>query len=67
MLHAVYRGPAHGYYGGVRLLRALCFKFHDHCRARGLPLHGRGRVWNMSPATSSASVLNPRFLSEMAC
>ena len=32
----------HGYYGGVRLLRALCYKFHGYCAARGVPLHERG-------------------------
>ena len=36
------RTKAHGYYGGVRLLRALCYKFHEHCDANGLTLHGRG-------------------------
>lgn len=33
---------AHGYYGGVRLLRALCYKFHGYCAERGIPLHPRG-------------------------
>ena len=25
------RTAKNGYYGGARLLRALCFKFHEHC------------------------------------
>lgn len=32
----------HGHYGGVRLLRALCCKFHAWCAERGVRLHGRG-------------------------
>ena len=32
----------HGHYGGVRLLRSLCCKFHAWCAERGVPLHGRG-------------------------
>ena len=32
----------HGYYGGVRLLRALCYKFHGYCADRGVTLHERG-------------------------
>ena len=31
-----------GYYGGVRLLRALCFKFHEYCAKRGYDLAERG-------------------------
>ena len=30
-----------GYYGGLRLLKATVKRFHDHCRANSLPLHGR--------------------------
>ena len=33
---------AHGHYGGVRLLRALCVRFHAYCAERGIPLHARG-------------------------
>ncbi len=29
----------HGYYGGIRLVRATIKKFVDYCRQRGLPLH----------------------------
>jgi glucuronokinase len=36
------RTKAHGYYGGVRLLRALCYKFSEYCDANGLTLHARG-------------------------
>ncbi|KAK3234438.1 hypothetical protein CYMTET_55309 [Cymbomonas tetramitiformis] len=25
------RVKTHGYYGGIRLLQALCYKFHEHC------------------------------------
>ena len=32
----------HGYYGGVRLLRALCYKFHAYCAERHIALHPRG-------------------------
>src|SRR5687767_6169277 len=31
----------HGYYGGMRLLKATLKKFHDHCRARGVDLPDR--------------------------
>ena len=31
-----------GYYGGVRLLRALCFKFQEYCAERGYDLAERG-------------------------
>ena len=31
-----------GYYGGVRLLRALCFKFYEYCAKRGYDLDERG-------------------------
>lgn len=31
----------HGYYGGVRLLKASVKKFHDYCRANCVPLHSR--------------------------
>lgn len=30
----------HGYYGGVRLVKATIKKFLDHCRRQGHPLHG---------------------------
>jgi glucuronokinase len=32
----------HGYYGGVRLLRSLCYRFHGFCSAAGISLHARG-------------------------
>ncbi|OHB70543.1 MAG: hypothetical protein A2V70_18650, partial [Planctomycetes bacterium RBG_13_63_9] len=31
----------HGYYGGVRLVKATIRKFVDYCRRHGLPLHGQ--------------------------
>lgn len=31
----------HGYYGGVRLLKATVKRFFDACRERGIELHGR--------------------------
>lgn len=31
----------HGYYGGIRLLKATVRRFHDYCTAQGLPLHDR--------------------------
>jgi glucuronokinase len=31
----------HGYYGGVRLIKAAIKRFHDHCRQRGLSIGGR--------------------------
>ena len=31
----------HGYYGGVRLVKATIKRFGDFCRAEGLPLHDR--------------------------
>lgn len=31
----------HGYYGGVRLVKATIKRFHDYCVQRGLKLHGR--------------------------
>ncbi len=31
----------HGYYGGVRLVKATIKKFAEFCRAHGMPLHGR--------------------------
>jgi glucuronokinase len=30
----------HGYYGGVRLIKAAIKKFHDYCREQGRPLNG---------------------------
>ena len=33
---------AHGHYGGVRLLRALCVRFHAYCAERDIPLHAQG-------------------------
>ena len=32
----------HGHYGGVRLLRALCCRFHAYCAERAIPLHATG-------------------------
>jgi glucuronokinase len=31
----------HGYYGGIRLIKATIKQFVEYCQARGLPLHGR--------------------------
>lgn len=31
----------HGYYGGIRLLKATVRRFHDYCAAHGLRLHER--------------------------
>ncbi len=31
----------HGYYGGIRLIKATIKRFVEHCDARGRPLHGR--------------------------
>jgi len=31
----------HGYYGGIRLIKATIKRFVEHCEARGLKLHGR--------------------------
>lgn len=31
----------HGYYGGIRLLKASVKRFFEHCRKENLPLHGR--------------------------
>jgi glucuronokinase len=31
----------HGYYGGIRLVKATVKKFHDYCRCKGHPLHDR--------------------------
>jgi len=31
----------HGYYGGVRLVKATIKKFADYCRRQNLPLHGQ--------------------------
>src|SRR5262245_10731029 len=31
----------HGYYGGIRLVKATIKRFGDFCRAEGLPLHDR--------------------------
>jgi glucuronokinase len=31
----------HGYYGGIRLVKATIKKFFDYCRRQGLALHGR--------------------------
>jgi glucuronokinase len=31
----------HGYYGGLRLIKAIVKKFHDFCRAQGHELHDR--------------------------
>ena len=31
----------HGYYGGIRLLKATIKSFYAHCLEHGLPLHGR--------------------------
>ncbi|KAK9788006.1 hypothetical protein WJX73_000302 [Symbiochloris irregularis] len=39
-----------GYYGGVRLLMAICKVFVQHCTAKGIPLHTRG--FNLSYETN---------------
>src|SRR5512138_3963931 len=31
----------HGYYGGIRLIKATIKRFVEYCQARGLVLHGR--------------------------
>src|SRR5438094_838218 len=31
----------HGYYGGIRLIKATIKRFVEHCRATGVPLHDR--------------------------
>ena len=31
----------HGYYGGIRLIKATIKRFVEYCEARGLPLHDR--------------------------
>ena len=31
----------HGYYGGIRLIKATIKRFADHCQAQGMALHGR--------------------------
>src|SRR5260370_2787189 len=31
----------HGYYGGIRLIKATIKRFVEHCEARGLALHDR--------------------------
>lgn len=31
----------HGYYGGMRLIKAAVKKFHDYCRMNDIPLHPR--------------------------
>ncbi len=31
----------HGYYGGIRLIKATIKRFVEHCQSRGLPLHDR--------------------------
>jgi glucuronokinase len=31
----------HGYYGGIRLVKATIKRFVEYCQARGLPLHNR--------------------------
>lgn len=31
----------HGYYGGIRLIKATIKRFVEHCQAHGLPLHDR--------------------------
>lgn len=37
----VYDVQCHGYYGGIRLLKAAIKAFHGHCAAKAIPLHGR--------------------------
>lgn len=31
----------HGYYGGIRLIKATIKRFVEHCESRGIPLHDR--------------------------
>jgi glucuronokinase len=40
----------HGYYGGVRLIKATIRRFVEHCRARGVALHDR--AFSMRYSTS---------------
>lgn len=37
----VARVEGEGYYGGVRLLMAICKVFHAYCEVRGIILHDR--------------------------
>uniref|UniRef100_A0A7I4CFQ9 glucuronokinase n=1 Tax=Physcomitrium patens TaxID=3218 RepID=A0A7I4CFQ9_PHYPA len=39
--HLVARVEGEGYYGGVRLLMAICKVFHAYCEVRGIILHDR--------------------------
>jgi glucuronokinase len=42
----------HGYYGGLRLVKATIRRFVEHCRARGIALHDRNfslRYWTTIP------------------
>lgn len=39
--HLVNRLQSEGYYGGVRLLMALCKVFHSYCKDHSIDLHGR--------------------------
>ncbi|CAI9111136.1 OLC1v1011278C1 [Oldenlandia corymbosa var. corymbosa] len=38
--HMVSRLQSEGYYGGVRLLMAICKVFHNYCKETNIPLHG---------------------------
>ncbi|KDP46399.1 hypothetical protein JCGZ_10239 [Jatropha curcas] len=39
--HLVNRLQSEGYYGGVRLLMAICRVFYKHCKENGIDLHSR--------------------------
>ncbi|PIN02653.1 Glucuronokinase [Handroanthus impetiginosus] len=39
--HLVNRLQSDGYYGGVRLLMAICKRFHEYCKGNGISLHDR--------------------------
>src|SRR5260221_6235237 len=65
----------HGYYGGIRLIKATIKRFVEHCQARGLALHDRKfsvRYQTTIPrqagpaGTSATIVPTPRCLLEFS-
>ena len=49
----------HGYYGGLRLLKATLKRFHDYCQEQGLEIPalkapGHGRAWFVSASVGGA-------------
>ena len=63
----------HGYYGGIRLLKAAVKRFCDHCRESGLPLHDRNftlRYTSNIPAqvglAGSSAIITACFRAMMA-